>query len=170
MMSAAARQAMGGMERPMRPGREHGYAYLAVLLAITTLGVSLVATSTVWHEAGQREKEAELLFIGDQYRRAIQQYYESSPGPKTYPASLDSLLLDPRYPGTRRYLRRPYRDPMTSKTAWGQVMAPEGGIMGIHSLRSEAPLKRDGFSTQLYGLEHKNRYSDWVFSYRPRGG
>lgn len=110
-----------------------------------------------------------MLFVGDQLRRAIQQYYESSPGTKKYPVTLDNLLLDPRYPGTRRYLRRLYRDPMTGKAQWGQVMAPEGGIMGVHSLGSDVPLKQTGFATQFSGFEGKSKYSEWLFVYRPVG-
>ena len=84
----------------------------------------------------QREKERELLFIGNQFRQAIERYYERSPGElKKYPASLEELLKDNRFVTTQRHLRRIYRDPMTGNTEWGMVNAPEGGIMGCTACR-----------------------------------
>jgi len=32
------------------------------------MGVALAALGTMWHTASQREKERDLLFVGDQYR------------------------------------------------------------------------------------------------------
>ena len=170
MTYAAVQVATAEMVRPTRVGRQHaGYAYLAVLLVIFALGVALSATSSLWHHASQREREAELLFVGEQYRKAIQQYYESSPGDKKYPTSLNLLLLDPRYPGMRRYLRRLYRDPLTGKGGWGMVMAPEGGVMGVYSQSEGSPIKQRGFAPALSGFEDAGRYADWQFVYRPIG-
>ena len=58
--------------------------------------------------ATQREKEAELLFRGEQYREAIASYYKKE---QRYPQSLEELLEDKRYPMPVRHLRRLYRDP-----------------------------------------------------------
>lgn len=166
-MFAAALQETDAMELPMRAGKQAGLAYLSVLLAVTILGIALVAAEIVWRESMRREKEAELLFVGEQFRKAIQQYYESSPGRKTYPTSLESLLLDPRYPGTRRYLRRLYPDPMTGQPNWGLIMSPEGGVMGVHSLGTGFPIKQGGFPTSPSALEKRGSYPEWNFVYRP---
>lgn len=162
-MFAAVLQETDAMERPMRGGRQAGLAYLSVLLAVTILGIALVAAEVVWQESMRREKEAELLFVGEQFRKAIQQYYESSPGRKTYPSSLESLLLDPRYPGTRRYLRRLYPDPMTGQSNWGVIVAPEGGIMGVHSLGTEIPKSNVAYPSAPAGLSGKIGYAQWQF-------
>jgi type II secretory pathway pseudopilin PulG len=149
--------------------REQGVAYLALLIAIAIIGIGLVATGVVWSEASQREKERELLFVGDQFRRAIQQYYESGVLEKKYPPTLSVLLHDPRFPGTRRYLRRIYRDPMTGTAEWGLLLAPEGGIMGVYSLRDDVVAqKRTNFPQRLAALEGKARTSEWVFTYVPK--
>jgi type II secretory pathway pseudopilin PulG len=149
--------------------RERGVAYLALLIVIAVIGVGLAAVSTLWQEASQREKERELLFVGEQFRRAIQQYYESGVLVKTYPPTLEALLQDARFPGTRRYLRRIYRDPMSGTAQWGLLRAPEGGIMGVFSLRDDVVARRrTNFRLQLAGLEGKARTTDWVFSYVPR--
>jgi len=131
------------------------------------MGIALAGTGTVWHTEVRREKERELLFVGDQFRRAIAQYYERSPGgDKRFPRSLDDLLLDKRYPATQRYLRRVYPDPITGK-AWGFVKGPEDRIVGVYSLSQDAPLKRAGFPTNYEEFEGKEHYREWRFVYSP---
>ena len=50
------------------------------------MGVGFAAFGELASNAAKREKELELLFVGDAYRQAIGQYYESSPaGHKHYP-------------------------------------------------------------------------------------
>lgn len=148
---------------------ERGVAYLALLIAIAIIGVGIAAAGIVWSEASQRERERELLFVGEQFRRAIQQYYESGVLEKKYPPTLGVLLRDPRFPGIRRYLRRIYRDPMSGAAQWGLLRAPDGGIMGVFSLREGVAARRQtNFPQQLAGLEGKTRTSDWVFAYVPK--
>jgi len=159
---------MGKMGRLTAVGRsQRGMAYLALLIAVAVMGVGLAATASLWHEARQREKERELLFVGEQFRRAIQQYYENSLGIKKYPMALEELLQDWRYPGTRRYLRQMYRDPLTNDAKWGLVMAPQGGIMGVYSLGKGVPIKQAGFEAILAALEGKQSYAEWGFIYIP---
>lgn len=159
---------MARMELRTTPGkREAGVAYLALLLVVAIMGAGLAAVSGIWQTAQQREKERELLYIGNQFRRAIMQYYEGSPGEKKYPPRLEDLLGDPRYLGERRYLRQLYRDPMTRKTQWGLVPAPAGGIMGVYSLSAEATIKRENFPPSLKHLSGKATYSEWTFYYEP---
>lgn len=148
-------------------GRQRGVAFLGLLIVVAVMGVALGATATVWQQAQQREKERELLFIGLQYRHAIQRYYEQSPGTKTYPATLAVLLRDERLPGVRRHLRRPYRDPLTNDDAWGLVQAPQGGIMGVHSLAPGQPIRRANFPAELGWLGGGASYADWQFVYVP---
>jgi type II secretory pathway pseudopilin PulG len=149
--------------------RQDGFTYLAVLFLVALMGVVLAGAGTVWRTAAQRDKERELLHIGNQFRLAIASYYEHSPGSlKKYPPSLNVLLKDSRFPDTRRHLRRIYRDPMTGSTDWGVVMAPEGGIMGVHSLSPEQPLKSGNFRGADKALTGQAMYSGWVFFYQPR--
>ncbi|HLO61619.1 MAG TPA: type II secretion system protein [Azonexus sp.] len=147
-------------------GRERGVLLLALLIAIAALGAGLAAAGTFWQQSRQRSLEAELLFVGQQYRNAIRQYYEAPPG-GTYPPSLEALLLDPRAPAIRRYLRRPYRDPLTGSREWGLVQAPQGGIMGIYSLSPEKPIKRANFPAILEWAPNLASYADWKFVYLP---
>jgi hypothetical protein len=134
------------------------------------MGVGMAAFGELASHAAQREKEAELLFVGDAYREAIRQYYESSPaGHKRYPRSLDQLLRDDRFSFNRRHLRRLYRDPMTGKE-WATVEAPEGGIMGVHSVSEAAPAKSGSFPAGYEAFEDAARYADWQFVYAPLAG
>lgn len=148
--------------------KQAGFTYLAVLFAIAIAGLVLAHASVNWAQAGQRQKEAELLFIGNEYRKAIMLYYERTPGTvKKYPAKLEDLLKDTRYVTTARYLRKLYRDPITNQGEWGLVMAPGGGIMGVHSLSIKAPIKVTNFSFVDTSFEGAGKYADWVFSYAP---
>ncbi|MGH8631787.1 MAG: type II secretion system protein, partial [Burkholderiales bacterium] len=108
----------------------------------------------------------ELLFVGDQYRKAISQYYERSPGgDKRFPQTLEDLLLDKRYPATQRYLRRVYLDPMTSKLEWGLVRGPGNGIIGVYSLSEARVLKTAGFPERYADFEGKESVAEWKFMY-----
>lgn len=154
------------MARPS-PKAEAGFTYLGLLILLVIMGILLAATGEVWSTVQKRANEEELLFIGHQFRQAIQQYYERSPGgAKKYPRSLDDLLLDNRYQATQRFLRKIYVDPMTGKAEWGVVKAPNEGIAGVYSLSEEAPLKDAGFDQQDQAFEQAKTYSDWQFTYQ----
>ncbi len=105
----------------MRAGKK-GFVYLWALYAITVAGVMMAATGQVWQTKSQREKEQELLFIGDEFRKAIMSYYNNQlTGVRQYPESLEDLLEDKRGPVPIRHLRRIYIDPMTMDDEWGLV-------------------------------------------------
>ena len=149
--------------------RSHGFTYIGLLIAVAMIGIGLAATGVVFHHQAQREKEKELLFAGEQIRHAIGLYYESSPGgDKRFPQSLDHLLLDRRYPVTRRYLRRVYADPMTGDKEWGFVRGgPGDGIVGVYSLSEKRPVRIANFPAQYEGFESAQTYADWKFVYVP---
>jgi type II secretory pathway pseudopilin PulG len=149
--------------------RNRGFTYIGLLFAVAILGTGLASTGIVWHIAQQREKERELLFIGQQFRFAIERYYLSTPeGVKKFPLRLEDLLLDPRQPMTQRYLRRIYIDPMTGKDEWGLVKAADGGIMGVYSLSDQAPVKQAQFRNAERFFDGREKYSEWRFIAQPR--
>jgi type II secretory pathway pseudopilin PulG len=147
---------------------QNGFTYLGLLFAIALMGVTLALTGVVWHTAQQREKERELLFVGEQFRQAIASYYNRSPGAvKQYPKGLDELLKDPRQLTTQRYLRRIYADPVTGKAEWGLVKNRDERIIGVFSLSESEPLKQGNFREADKEFEGKLRYSEWQFVYTP---
>ncbi|OFZ66108.1 MAG: type II secretion system pseudopilin PulG [Betaproteobacteria bacterium RBG_16_56_24] len=149
--------------------KQSGFTYLAILIVIAIFGVMLASTGINWSHASQREKEQELLFVGNQFRRAIALYYEKSPGAvKQYPRTLNDLLKDERQFGIQRYLRKIYIDPMTRNAEWGIVAAPDGGVKGVHSLSDVTPLKSANFAYADLAFEGKTSYTDWVFDYSPQ--
>ena len=147
--------------------RARGFTYLTALFVVAILAGGLALAGTVWEQAAAREREAELLFIGHQYRRAIGLYYNSTPGSvKRYPQSLEDLLKDPRQPATQRYLRRLYPDPLGGKE-WGVVKGSDGGIAGVYSLSEAAPIKVAGFKVRDAAFEGAQKYADWKFMHTP---
>lgn len=147
--------------------RHRGLMYLALLFVIAISAIALAGQGSWWSVERQRDKEQDLLFVGDQFRQAIARYYESSPGPiKRYPASLDELTQDRRVLPERQHLRRIYADPVTGRAVWGQLRASDGGVMGVYSLSQSTPLMRRGFTDRDIDFTDKKRYSEWVFLYR----
>ncbi len=130
------------------------------------MGIALAAAGGFWHIAQKREKERELLYVGNQYRQAIALYYERSPGGgKQFPKTLENLLQDERQLTTQRYLRKLYRDPITNSKTWGLVEGPNNSIMGVYSLSEDAPMKQDNFEKKDMGFVGKSQYTDWKFAY-----
>ena len=60
--------------------RQAGFTYLTVMFVVAILLGGLAIVGEIWETSARREKEAELLFIGNQYRRAIGLYYLATPG------------------------------------------------------------------------------------------
>lgn len=153
---------------------ESGFTYLVLLAIVAIMGIMLAAVGEVWHMTLKREKEQELLFVGDQFRRAFSSYSLRTPGnARRYPLSLEELLKDPRYPGVQRYLRKIYTDPITGSAKWGLIKGPNGEIFGVHSLSADEPVKKSGFRLVDAKFEGREKYSDWVFMVdqkQPSGG
>lgn len=151
-----------GEREGARRGRQRGFGYLMVLFSLAAMGLTLAGAGEVWHTAARRDKEAELLFVGQQFRLALASYRDRSPvGSPTAPATLDELLLDRRFPMPVRHLRRVWRDPLTNDTAWALVKAGDR-IVGIHSRSMQQPL-RTAFEPRDAAFAGKASYHQWVF-------
>lgn len=142
-----------------------GFAYLYLIFLIALLSVAATATTAIYRYDRIRSEEAELLRIGAEFRQALHRFRDSRPE-RTYPASLDELLLDRRSYPYKRHLRKLYYDPITKKQDWGFVVRA-GRIVGVHSISDKAPMKLAGFSAEDVGFEGSTRYSDWIFLAAP---
>jgi type II secretory pathway pseudopilin PulG len=140
-----------------------GFTYVWLLLAVAFMAVGLAAIAEVATTAMRRDKEAELLFVGDQFARAIALYRASSPGSQQYPQRLEDLLADKRVPNVRRHLRRIYPDPMTGSAEWGLVRGPGGGIVGVYSRSTTPPLKTANFPKGYEAFASAASYAEWRF-------
>ena len=153
----------------MQPRAARGFTYIGLMVFLAILALGSAAVLSAGASLQRRMNEEELLFIGAQFAEAFKSYLEATPaGQRNYPAKLEELLRDPRYPGVRRHLRRIYVDPMTGKAEWGLVPAP-GGIIGVHSLSPRAPLKIAEFEPAFSVLTGKTSYVDWKFGFVPPG-
>jgi type II secretory pathway pseudopilin PulG len=143
---------------------QRGFTYIAILLAVAFLGIGLAAIGSVWATTAQREREAQLLFIGDAYRHAIASYYRAG---QRYPQELSELIEDTRSGVVRRHLRRIYADPMTGQADWELIRNPDGGIAGVVSTSIAVPIKRANFANEDSSFVDSQCYCDWRFQYTP---
>jgi len=160
---------MRAMAAPMPIGKsaQSGFTYLYVLMLIALIGMGLAAAGTLWRTDAQRAREAELLFIGSQYRQAIRSYYELDPAQPRLPQSIDDLLQDNRRPNIVRHLRRAYRDPLTGGEL-ALIRAPDTqGIAGVVSPATGRPFKIAGFLPEDAAFKDASTYADWRFVFTP---
>jgi type II secretory pathway pseudopilin PulG len=160
---------------------ERGFAMAALLVSLAVMSVLMSVALPTWRHQVQREKEAELIFRGEQYARAVA-LFRSKNG-NNFPPSVDVLVRG-------KYLRKKYLDPVTGKdfevigvgqaqTAPGAAAAPgtapqtpppgqagqvAGGVMGVRS-------RSDATSIRIYN--NQNKYNLWTFVFtaanRPGG-
>jgi type II secretory pathway pseudopilin PulG len=152
----------------------------ALLVGMTIMAIFLSMALPAWRTAVQREKEAELIFRGQQYARAIALFQRKYAN--TFPPNLQ-ILLD------GHFLRKKYKDPMTADgefqlvyanqqaaaqpNAGGIVptqgqpaartttvgggstaIAAQGGIVGVASKST---------TTSLRVYNGRQKYNEWVF-------
>lgn len=103
-------------------GGPPGYALITLMIMVAVLLVSLTAALPSLYQEGQREREAEAIFRGDQYARAVYLFYRQF---GRYPTSVKDLL---NTSGTR-FLRQPYSDPLSSSGRWRFIHAAAGGVL-----------------------------------------
>src|SRR5262245_4427390 len=84
---------------------QHGYAMAALIVALSVMAILLTAAMPAWRQLVRRDKEAELIFRGQQYARAIG-LFQKKAGPGVLPSDLD-VLID------QKFLRKKYKDPIT---------------------------------------------------------
>lgn len=143
---------------------QRGAVLLVILLfvLVSTMGVSSLVEM---HQTQmRREKEEQLLFVGDQYRRAIGSYYGMVPpgGTRALPRSIAELLNDQRFATPVQHLRRAYQDPMTGKADWEFVQGANG-FAGVRSRSTMEPIKKTGFPDHYRQFVEKSSYSEWYF-------
>lgn len=145
-------------------GRAGGYALIFALLLVVAL--SLAATVAIGRAQldAQRERETQLLWIGNQFRKALLSYHSVNPagGQQQYPQKLEDLLDDERGPVTVRHLRQLYVDPMTGAPDWVPELQA-GRIVGVHSRSKDAPLRHVFANPADAGFGAAKTYEGWRF-------
>ena len=110
-----------------------GYAMAALLVGLSVMGIILGMVMPVWQTWARREREAELVFRGEQYVQAIGLFSRQTGG---FPTSMNALR-------DGRFIRKLYKDPITNEDfqpvylgqiasgAIGAPTAPGGRVGGI---------------------------------------
>ncbi|TXT40783.1 MAG: hypothetical protein FD135_911 [Comamonadaceae bacterium] len=148
---------------------QKGFTFLAVLAAMFILAVSTQSVMTYVSQQLQRERETELLRIGQTYAQAIGAYYEATPGAiKRWPLRLEDLIEDRRQVAIKRHIREIYADPMTRQPDWVLVLASDGGITGVRSRSEVTPIRSGPQTLGQLTLVSASRYADWQFVYQPK--
>ncbi|HUG53602.1 MAG TPA: hypothetical protein VMR21_08370 [Vicinamibacteria bacterium] len=89
---------------------------MVLVAGIAVMMILMGAAVPTWRYLMQDDREQELFFRGDQIARAIEGHQRKNGG--AFPVSLDVLVKG-------RYLRRPYKDPMTRDGQWRLVRPGE---------------------------------------------
>lgn len=144
---------------------QRGFTYMMVLVLVAAMGAGLAVVGTAWSTRAQREREEELLFVGQQFRAAIESYAKASAGAPEFPRTLEDLVEDRRAPTPRRHLRRIYRDPLTGTPDWGLVLQGDR-IVGVHSRSAAKPFKTAGFAGGDEAFASAATLAEWRFVYR----
>jgi type II secretory pathway pseudopilin PulG len=168
MTFAARRPVLDSMVLRMRAGSSKrsadGFTMVALLAATAILVSGLALVGTTWEFAARRQKESELLRVGELYARAIAQYRRVSPGgTRQDPPSLEALLLDPRFSNKIRHIRRMYADPIAPQSPWGLVRGPDGAIRGVFSQSDHPPLRTGQVDLGILILSPAQHYHQWQF-------
>ena len=163
-----------------------GYAMAALLVAMSVMAIMMSVAMPTWSQMIRRENEAELVFRGEQYARAINQYQRKFANAS--PASLDVLI-------EQRLLRKKFKDPLSptkdgefqmlhlqnqstmggQSQTQGQAQGSRGSGRGTGSgsggsigpsPSGTGPIvgvvsKNTGQSIRVY--KGKNRYNEWQF-------
>lgn len=79
----------------------------ALLVGMSVAAILMTAAMPAWKQMARREREAELVFRGQQYARAIGLFQKKS-GPGVLPPSVDVLV-------SGHYLRKKFKDPITNE-------------------------------------------------------
>ena len=153
------------LNRAGRRKAHQGFTYVSLILLVFIVGLTAAMTVKLGALLSRRSAESELLITGTTFVEALGRYADATePGQPRSPNSLDELLRDPRFPGTRRHLRQIYVDPMTGTRDWGLIRSPENSrIIGIFSQSSDRPIKLDNFSPAYQLFKNKSRISEWRF-------
>jgi type II secretory pathway pseudopilin PulG len=159
--------APAGFARPARDAAR-GFTYLGVMFIVAVLGMTAALAGSTWSFVARRERESELMYIGREYRLAIERYRADHAGqPQPYPSRLEQLLGNREGLVVKRYLRRLYPDPIDTGLPWVLLTTPQGGIVGLHSASARAPLRRQAlYADETIDFAAAKSYRDWVFSAR----
>jgi type II secretory pathway pseudopilin PulG len=99
-----------------------GFGLVFIMITVTVLLVGLTVALPSVLQQGQREREAEVIFRGTEYARAIALFHRRF---NRYPASVQELLQT----NMIRFLRQEYTDPMDPNGKWRFIHVNAVGVI-----------------------------------------
>lgn len=148
---------------------QYGFAYMALLVVIFASTLALSVALPDKYQQAKRERETQLLFVGQQYANAIKSFYENPyVSVKRYPETLDELLVDNRTAQPRHHLRQLYKDPIRDSSEWGLLTNEEDQIIGVFSLSKDTPLRTNFGLETMVAIASGDKYEDIKFVYLRR--
>jgi type II secretory pathway pseudopilin PulG len=114
------------LRRKRACSREQGYVLIVMLLFLALMAVGLTAVAPSMAQRIRREREIELIHRGRQYVRGIRLFYRKF---GRYPLRLEELENTNRI----RFIRKRYKDPMTSGGEWRLIHYGEAQLTPLTS-------------------------------------
>src|ERR1700689_5011016 len=107
---------------PSNSSHERGFALLLVFLLAA--GIALMLYQQLPRVAFESERDKEQLLIdrGEQYKRAIQEFFVAY---KRYPSTFEEF----EHTNNKRYLLKRYKDPYTGKDEWRLLHVNAAGLL-----------------------------------------
>lgn len=157
---------MTGVAMKNRASHESGNEGYALLFVLFLVAMVIIGGSTIVLDQlteGRRAREADMIWRGKQYEKAIGRYYKKF---GRFPTNVDDLVKVQN--GELRFLREAYKNPMNTKDgAWRFIyVTPAGQLIGsvqYVSLQQMALLdqqRRMGLSTGPTGAQADTEASD----------
>jgi type II secretory pathway pseudopilin PulG len=180
------RMELAGQPFDFAHGRgNRGYAMAALLVGMSVMAVLMSALLPVWTTMAKREKEAELVFRGNQYARAVGLFQRKFAN--AAPPTIDVLV-------EQRFLRKKYKDPITNAdfqpiyanqammpgvpggpaqqsgqqrgtppAPGGQLIQPGFGATGATAAGGIIGVTSKSKETSLKVFNGRTRYNEWAF-------
>lgn len=157
--------AAGSIKRLISSNKQLGFGYLTILVLLVGMSIALGVASERVDTAIKREKEKDLIFIGQQYQQALTRYYNQTPN--ALPANLVDLLSDNRSLKTKHHLRQLFLDPITNQ-AWGVKRNAQNQITAVYSLSDQPFIMSPKKIATILGEKSLmiKRHSDLIFKFR----
>jgi type II secretory pathway pseudopilin PulG len=165
----------------VRRRAEAGYSLVALMASVAVMMIMMAAAVPSWRYLMKNDAEEELLFRGGEIADAIARYQRRNGN--ALPASLEVLVKG-------KFLRRPYKDPMTKHGRWrfirpGEAVGPVApgrpGPGGTTTTTTTTTTRPSAFTTPVTILggfqgvaststekslrifNGRTRYNEWVF-------
>jgi type II secretory pathway pseudopilin PulG len=114
------------MSRPTpQGGGERGAVLLVLMVGVAVMMILMGTAVQTWGTISQREREAEFIFRGQQYARAIQRFQKDN---SALPTTMQQLY-EPGPKGNSRYVRKKWKDPLTGADWVLLWLAPDGATL-----------------------------------------